>query len=320
MVSLVLRMFWVVLILLRPNGCLTGAHTEPVGAMRIRIAGNGGTTLVNAGGFIHSAEHDGVGHVFPGGILFDPEANWPEDHWSLTYYVQLGSGDWAGIEANTANQLSLAREVPAGEDLPYRIIPFNTLKNLFGSNNRAGFTAGDTIGTADILIFWDNIRQTIGDPIYFNSVTGGWMDVWGNEASGTILYPDGSLLVLGLHDHGVTISGKVQNWPTSGKIAGSGALSFLPNPYPWDLFIGNSGLERFLSGGVNPLSSDLLARFDRDRQIISRLYYFDLLKSRWRDVLDRDLDGSDIIPPGDSLIIIKHSTGETGWTLNPGGD
>jgi hypothetical protein len=311
---------WGLSLFIPDSGLMAAEVSAPLGARRVTIQGDGQTTLLSSGGLRPAVVYAGTGES-TGTTLTSEGAAWIADEFSLGCYVELTSGDWSAILANTTNQLELDTPLPEGSGIVFRIVPHTTLNRMFGEANGAGLTGGSHIGEADILICWDNTSQATAGLYYFNTTAGQWLDAFNEPAGDVILYPDECLIVSGVGgDHEILLTGTVQLNPSTGKLTGDGSTNLIPNPFVFDVPVMSSGLEAGLSGGPDIGSADFLAAFDPVLQLVTRLYYFNTREQAWRDSFNRPLTAADVIPAGSGVIAVRHSPGGSEWRLEVPGE
>lgn len=299
-----------------PRGTVEAATTEPVGAMLVGIKGDNGMNIIGTGGFTRAPEWAGTGEVTAPTAFEDPSAGWTGNAYSGTHYIQLESGEWAAIAANTATSLTLESSLSTGAGQAYRIIPFHTLASLFGEQNEAGFTGGSDITGADMLLVWDAPAQEYGGVYYYNSSRTRWEDGGNNPAAQAILYPDECLIIIGRSDKDILLNGTVPTGTSGGFLAGGDNVTVLPNPFPVDMPVASSNFEAFLAGGPHAGEADWLLLWDAVNQEYGELYYFDTDDSLWKDGDNYPVTNEDVIPAGGGVIVLKFSSGDASWYLN----
>jgi hypothetical protein len=311
---------WGASLIIPDAGLMAAEISAPLGARRVTIQGDGGTTILGSGGLRPAAVYAGAGDI-SGMTLTCVGAGWTPDTFVPGSYVELEDGDWSAIVGNTADRLELEAPLPEGIGTSFRIVPFNTLNRLFGEANGSGFTGGRHIGEADILVRWDNAAQATAGLFYFNSDAGQWQDSFNKPAGEAVLYPDECLIVSGIGaGHEILLAGIVRLTPTTGELFGEGATNLLPNPFVFDVPVASSGLEPCLAGGPDIGAADFLAAFDPVRQLVTRLYYFNTREQAWLDSFNQALTADDVIPAGSGLIVVRHSAGDSTWRLEVPGE
>lgn len=288
--------------------------TDPVGYVTVTIEGGGKTSIISNAGLLKSASYKGAGSV-SSGVLSVSGASFTVDEFASSHYVQFSNGSWSAISDNTATAITLDNPIADSADIGFTIRPLNTLDGLFGSNNSAGFTGGTNLAQADVIAIFDQATQNFAGLYYYNSSRTRWESSANAFSGGVIIYPDEALLVIGKSQKNIVFSGEVQEGITSGSLAGVGQSSLLPNPYPVDLLISESGFEDFLTGGANFAASDKVFIWDSANQLLSKFYYFDTDDSLWKTASNQVVTSSDVIPVGSAALIVKAQSGSATWSV-----
>ena len=293
----------------------TTVTSDTVGYVSIDIKGGSSTSLVSNAGLIQPSEASGNGTVSSGTTLTSTGASWTADAFAGTHYIILDSGEWSAITSNTSDTLTLDSALSDGADQGFSIHKLNTLDILFGATNSAGFTGGSNLGVSDIIAPWESSIQNFSGFYYYNTDRSRWEDASNNSAGSTIVYPDESLVVIAQSDAKIVISGTVQTGNTSGEVAGGGGTSIVPNPYPVDLKISESGYESVLQGGSNFGVADWALIWDRDTQNFSKFFYYNTNANEWQDASNNPATDTDVIPAGGAVVFVKNSAGIGEWSL-----
>jgi hypothetical protein len=98
-------------------------------------------------------------------------------------------------------------------------------------------------------------------------------------------------------------------------VRGGGATTIVPNPWPLDLAVADSGLENAIAGGSSFAEADPVMQWDAAQQAYSDFYYFDRDDALWRDLYNHPADSDDVIPPGTGVLVIRSSAGDAHWYM-----
>lgn len=291
------------------------ALTLPIGVVEVPLTEAGETAMISQGGLVPPRVFEGGGAVPAATTLTANAPGWTPGVYAGTHYVQLESGAWAAITANTADTLTLERPLPLTGASVFKIHPLQTLDGLFGGDNTAGFIEGADLSSADIVALWDSTVQNYAGFYYYNSTRQRWEDAANQPAGGTILYPDEGMLVISAGSGSIRLSGEVQLGSTTGAIAGQGGMSIVPNPYPVPLVLKDAGFENALSGGATFGEADWLLVWDNALQSFSAYFYYDTDDNTWKDAGNNPATATDAVPPAASIAVIKNSSGSADWTM-----
>lgn len=287
--------------------------TDPVGAMTIEIAGNGGSgSKFTAVGFplINSAEFVGVlasvssssGQTVlevsngdwgandinnPGGFA---QYNWEN---APLYHVIIKSGDHEGLILDimeTGNSTLVVEELSSlnpglSGDESIEIRMANTLASLFGVDNSAGFNTGQNSEEADNIYILNNQGQFIQYYYQIDQLGGfgggdGWRRIGNSDTdvSSTIIPPEEGIIVARMSPEplSVVIAGDVKIGNSeSGLFPGFNMLSY---QYPLDTTLGESGLWNDglngIQAGQDSTSADIVYLLDNEGQF--EMYYYQL--------------------------------------------
>ena len=248
------------------------AGPDPVGFVKISIAGTTAspvTTLVSPS-FIQPDAWSGALSSIQGTqiAVATAAANWAPGGFASTHYVEIASGDsagvWTDIIGNAANSLTtnddLAGMAAPGDRLVIR--KFVTLQDFLGSDNRAGLHGAGTRAAADeVTIYEGGVPRTYW---FYDASAGGtaeWRDAAGQPA-GTVIIPPGQGIAIRRKAAGaltVITTGTVKPGPT--YVAVQGANNVIDSLSPAgitleasNLFSGDSATG--VRSGSSPAAAD----------------------------------------------------------------
>lgn len=175
--------------------------SAPVGFIRLSIAGAPAKTLVSPS-FVSPDAWAGSLSGVQGTQLSAAGAGWTPAQFAGTHYVEIVSGDYAGlwtdIIANQSGTLTtnddLSGLVSAGGRIVIR--KFVTLQDFLGADNRAGLKSAASLADADEVVVYKGSVPAIY--WYYDGTQGGeagWYDSQFHPA-GTVIIPPGQGIVI----------------------------------------------------------------------------------------------------------------------------
>lgn len=306
------------------------AMSSPVGIFTVSIAGKPqdirGFTFFSLGmvrpnAFQAQVPSGGVSTVGGLTVLTFPAGNFTANQFiglGNSHYLEIVDGAFAGlisdIASNSSTQITLADDISsaitAGAST-IRIRPHWTFATAFGANNSAGFQAGPSSSTADVIEIL-NAKTGVSSKYFFSVTNNRWQTGF-SDATNTPIPPDAGLRVERKSASSVSfkIVGEVKLGPTALLLEGgspTGNNNLLPNPYPLDSrTLANSGLftgnpNTGLAGGSSSSSADTLGLFNPATGT-SINYFFSTVNNRWQTGF---ADASNVtIPQGAAFMITR---------------
>ncbi|MGE9294517.1 MAG: TIGR02597 family protein [Puniceicoccales bacterium] len=258
------------------------------------------------------------------------------------YYLEVTSGDQQGLildvvatEAGAENTLTVGTDLTGMDaifaDQTFAVRQKRTIADVFGADNEAGLTGGNSFSSSDLVYVYINGNFEM---FYYQEWpeelnNNGWRQISDFETSMDDICVDPDLgLIVYIRNAGTTV-----NLVTAGDVkTGTARTAFTTglNPinmkFPVGMTLGSSGLYNgdsenpVLQGGMSFSTADLVYVLIPGESRFEMYYYQEwpeeLNNNGWRQISDFETSMDNVeIPSGAMIIVYRRANEATEWTL-----